>query len=87
MIVVTRSVDTKAGTITLVFDDQGYDHELQGQPCHAVEMDGPDGDALKHHLRLLGYVHIGCEMKPTGVFPWETRHVEYWAKPAPPEGE
>lgn len=80
MIAVSRTTNAEDGTISLRFEDQGYDHEYQGRPCHAVALGGTDGDQLKYHLRLLGYSHIGCDLKPDGAFPWETRHVEYWAK-------
>lgn len=83
MIVASRAVDVKAGTITYILQDLGYDHEYAGRPCHAVEIDGPNGDTLKYSLRMLGYSHIGCEIRTGMQPPWETRHVQYWAKPEP----
>lgn len=82
MIVVSRAVDVEAGTVTYTLTDQGYDHEYQGRPCHAVEMDGADGDQLKHYLRMLGYQHIGCETQT-----WPPAHREFWAKPELPPAE
>ena len=78
MIQVTRSVDQEAGVISYRFDDQGMDHEFQGRPCHAVAIEGAEGDFVKSHLRLMGYEHIGCGVKPAAQF--GTDHIEYWAK-------
>lgn len=77
MITVERSISQEEATVSYLFKDEGYDHEYQGRPCHAVQMDGVEGEYLKHHLRLLGYEHIGCGVKPTFT---GAEHVEYWAK-------
>lgn len=88
MIIVNVAVNVEAGTVTYTLKDEGYDHEFQGRQCHAVDLDPVEGAAARQMLRQLGYLHIGCELKPTGVVPWDTRHVEFWAKPElkPTEG-